>query len=238
MLYVVKRISRILALCAMYVICAFWYLSVKGFVFKDGTFVFSNPAYAAEKTFSQKVSETITVPETLKRALGSAAAPITIYGLSSMTCAHCRDFHKYVLPKINKDFISTGKVRFVFVHFPLEIISMRAAKLSYCLPPEKFYSFIDDLYDNKDWMFSENEDKLYEHAKKFGMTDIDIANCNANKRLTSDIIIVRDEVIEKFKISGTPSFIVEGNNGRELIEGTKTYYEFKKYLEKRLQEGS
>lgn len=237
MLHIIKRISRVLALCAVYVICAVWYLTAKGFVFKDGDFIFSHPAYASEQSFSQKVTGDIGISEERERALGDKQAPLTIFALSSMTCAHCRDFHKYTLPKINEDFISKGKVRFVFVHFPLEVVSMRAAKLSYCVPPEKFYEFIDDLYSSRDWTYAEDEKKLYEHAKKIGMTDQDIENCNNDKKISSDILLVRDKVIENFKISGTPSFIVEGRDGKELIVGTKSYSDLKEYLNKRLEAG-
>ena len=234
MLHVIKRISRILASIAVYVICAYGYLTAKGFVYDGKTMILSNTAHAEEQTFSRKVEGDIGILDERIRALGSENAPITIFAYSSMSCAHCRDFHKFTLPKLERDFISEGKVRFVFIHFPIEVIAMRAAKLSYCLPKEKFYDFIDDLYDSRDWLFSKDEKKLYEHAKKFGMSDVDIEKCNADKKLTSDILLVKDKAIENFDIQGTPSFIVDGNGYKELIVGTKKYDDLKAYLEKRL----
>jgi len=231
---IIKRVSRILATIAVYVICAYGYLTAKGFIFKDNTFVLSNPAYAQEKAFSKKVSGDIGLRPERTRALGIENAPLTMFIFSSMTCAHCRDFHKFTLPKLIRDFVATGKLRVVFIHFPIEVISMRAAKLSYCLPKEKFYDFISELYDHKDWMFSESEEVLYKYAKAFGMSDEDITSCNNDKMLTSDILLVKDNAIETFSIAGTPSFIVEGKDGKELIIGSKSYDDFKKYLEQRL----
>ena len=44
MLKIIKRISRLLALVVVYVICAYGYLTAKGFVFTDGVPVLSNHA--------------------------------------------------------------------------------------------------------------------------------------------------------------------------------------------------
>lgn len=231
---IVRRISRIMALTMVYIMCAYMYLTAKGFIFADGTAILSNTAQADEQTFSKKVSGEVGILPERMRVLGEKDAPITMYGYSSMSCAHCRDFHKFTLPKIQRDFIDTGKLKFVFVHFPLEVVSMRAAKLSYCLPENKFYEFISKLYDKKDWLFSNDEEKLYAYAREFGMSDVDITACNADKRLTSDILLAKDKGIENFGIKGTPSFIVESAEGKELIFGSKNYDELKKYLEAKL----
>lgn len=234
MFEIIRRICRIMAVIAMYIMCAYGYLTTKGFIFKDNQFILSNPAYAEEQSFSQRVSGNINLGENLVRSLGSANAPLTMYGYSSLVCSHCREFHKFILPKLERDFIATGKLRFVFIHFPTEVLSMRAAKISYCLPKEKFYDFISALYDNRDWMFSEDETKIYEQARAFGMTDADIEACNADKKLTSDILLVRENAMQTFKIAGTPSFIISGADGQELILGTKKYDDLKAYLEQRL----
>ena len=234
MVKVIKRFSRIFALVVVYIMCAYGYLTAKGFVFSDNTFILSHPANAKEDAFAVKVKGDIGLSAERTRAMGSEMAPLTMFGFSSMSCAHCREFHKFILPKIERDFISTGKLRFVFIHFPLEAMSMRAAKLSYCLPAERFYKFVDELYDKKDWLFSQDEEKLYAHARRFGMSAQGLEACKADKKLTSDILLVKDKAIENFGIKGTPAFIVEGQDGKELILGMKSYGEWKKYLESRL----
>lgn len=232
---IVRRLSRLLAIIATYIVCAYGYLTTKGFVFQDNTFVLSNTAYAKEQeAFARPVNGDIGLSAERTRAIGSKDAPLTMLVYSSMSCSHCRDFHKYTLPKLERDFVATGKLRFVFVHFPMEEMSMRAAKLTLCAPKEKFYDFLSELYDERDWLFSKEVDKLYDHAKKFGMTEEDIKNCNNDKKLTSDILLVEENAIKVFDIKGTPSFIVEGKDGKELIYGSKKYDDLKAYLEKRL----
>ena len=233
MFEIIRRICRIMAIIAVYIMCAYGYLTTKGFVFKDNSFILSNTAHADEP-LAQKVSGNINLETSLVRSLGRPDAPLTMYDYSSVVCSHCREFHKFILPKLERDFIATGKLRFVFIHFPTEVLSMRAAKLSYCLPENKFYDFISDLYDKRDWLFSKDETRIYEHAKAFGMTDADIEACNANKKLTSDILLARENAMQTFKIAGTPSFIIEGKDGQELILGAKKYDDLKEYLEQRL----
>lgn len=232
---IIRRISRIMALIAVYIMCAYMYLTAKGFIFTDKAVILSHPAYAENQAFSKKVSGAIGISEERTRALGNENTPLTMFNYSSLSCAHCRDFHKFTLPKLQRDFIDTGKLRFVYIHFPIEAMSMRAAKLSYCLPKEKFYDFISKLYDKKDWIFSNDEEKLYAYAREFGMSNEDIAACNADKKLTSDILLVKDKGIEDFNITGTPSFIIEGADGQELILGSKSYDDLKEYLNKRLE---
>jgi len=54
-------------------------------------------------------------------ALGPANASVTIIEYASMTCSHCAAFNANVFPKIKSEYIDTGKVRYVFREFPLDI---------------------------------------------------------------------------------------------------------------------
>ena len=233
MLKIIKRISRILALIVVYVMCAYGYLNAKGFVFKDGTPILSNTAQAKEE-FSEKVKGEVQLSAMQTRIEGKESAPLTMYAFSSMACSHCSDFHNYILPKIRRDFIETGKMKFVFIHFPIDAVSMRAAKLSYCLPPEKYDAFISALYKKKDWFYSGKKEVLNKYAKEFGMSDDDIKKCDDDKKLTSDILLTFNSALKTFDIDGTPSFIVKGADGEELIRGSRSYDDFKEYLNKRL----
>lgn len=235
---IIKRISKIFALLVLYVVCAYGYLTAKGFVFTENGPILSNQAIAKEMEFSQKIDGDLALRSSQIREIGDKNAPLTMYGYSSMTCSHCKDFHNYIFPKIEKEFIATGKLRYIFVHFPIEPVSMKAAKLSYCLPEEKYYPFISGLYGKRNWQLSEDDGTLYKYAAEFGMTEVDIKNCEDDKRLTGDILQTRDAAIKDLGIRSTPSFIIEGKDGKELIVGAHSYDDFKEYLDKRLNEGS
>ena len=138
---IIKRISKLLAFLLIYGTTSYGYLIAKGFVFEDGVPVLSNTAQANDKSFSKEVKSNIVIGEDIKRVLGDNNAPITMYIFSSMTCSHCKDYHKYILPKVERDFVSKGKLKVIYVHLPLDVVSMRAAKLGYCLPKENHIIF-------------------------------------------------------------------------------------------------
>ncbi len=67
-------------------------------------------------------------PNTLSsRTKGSAKAPITVYEMSDFQCPYCRRFALETFPAIEREYIATGKVRWVFVNFPLTSIHPNAA---------------------------------------------------------------------------------------------------------------
>jgi len=223
-----------MALLVVYVMLAYSYMGSKGFVIEGGQIVLSNKAYAKEKAFAEKVSGTLNVNNNLIRAKGSEDAPLVMYLFSSMACSHCKDFHNFILPKLERDFVAKNKLRLVFIHLPFDEMSMRAAKLSYCLPKEKYYDFISLLYQKRDWQFANNEKLLNAYAKKSGADDKLINDCKENKKLTSDILLIRDNAIKDFGVQATPSFLITGKDGSELITGSRKYDDLKQYLEKRL----
>jgi len=65
-------------------------------------------------------------------ALGPANASVTITEYASMTCPHCAAFTETVFPKIKSEFIDSGKIRFVFREFPLDIKAAAGSMLARC----------------------------------------------------------------------------------------------------------
>ena len=53
------------------------------------------------------------------RVLGKATAPVTVIEYVSLTCPHCANFHKTLFPRMKKEFIDTGKVRYIVREFPI-----------------------------------------------------------------------------------------------------------------------
>src|SRR5690348_8155506 len=64
------------------------------------------------------VAKPVSLPD---MAIGSADAKVTITEYASMTCPHCSAFNADVFPKIKAEYIDTGKVRYIFREFPLDI---------------------------------------------------------------------------------------------------------------------
>lgn len=61
------------------------------------------------------------------RAKGKAAAPVTVYEMSDFQCPFCRRFAVETFPALEAEYVRTGRVRWVFVNFPLTSIHPNAA---------------------------------------------------------------------------------------------------------------
>ena len=93
-------------------------------------------------------------------ALGPANAPVTITEYASMTCGHCADFNETVFPKIKSEYIDTGKIRYVFREFPLDIKAAAGSMLARCIAKDdagKYFAVIDMLFrQQNDWVLEEH----------------------------------------------------------------------------------
>src|SRR5260370_20066074 len=100
------------------------------------------------------IAKPVSLPE---MALGSANASVTITEYASMTCSHCATFNANVFPKIKSEYIDTGKVRYVFREFPLDIKAEVASMLARCIAKDdagKYFAVIDMLFKKLDeWSF-------------------------------------------------------------------------------------
>ncbi len=61
------------------------------------------------------------------RAKGEASAPVTVYEMSDFQCRFCRQFATEIFPALEADYVRSGRVRWVFVNFPLTTIHRNAA---------------------------------------------------------------------------------------------------------------
>jgi len=81
---------------------------------------------------------------------GSADASVVIVYFTDFQCGYCRKFVKDTLPKIEDQYIRTGKVRLVFRHMAiLGEASTQAARASSCAFDQgKFWEYHDALFAN------------------------------------------------------------------------------------------
>lgn len=84
------------------------------------------------------------------RTKGVATAPVTVYEMSDFQCPFCRSFATETFPTIEKEYIATGKVRWIFINFPLTTLhpnAMAAAEFASCASTEgRFWPTHDMLY--------------------------------------------------------------------------------------------
>ena len=84
------------------------------------------------------------------RAKGAAAAPITVYEMSDFQCPFCKRHVDETFPVLEKEYVATGKVRWIFINLPLSSIhpnAVAAAEFAMCAARHgKFWPAHDALY--------------------------------------------------------------------------------------------
>ncbi len=168
--------------------------------------------------------------------IGNNNAPIIIIEYASMSCSHCANFHNNTLPDLKKEYIDTGKVKYVFRDFPYNYPALLGSMVMRCIPSEVRYDYMNALYKLQNmWVVRENaitRQELYKIMQTGGMTKENFDTCLSNVDLENKIL---QEVIaaqSEFNIRSTPSFLING----DLLEGDKSIKVFRQILDKILSD--
>ena len=82
------------------------------------------------------------------RTKGSPKAPVTVYEMSDFQCPYCKRFAQETFPELERRYIRTGKVRWVFINFPLTSVhphAAPAAELAMCAAKQGEFWRVHDL---------------------------------------------------------------------------------------------
>ena len=94
-----------------------------------GTLRLSEPAKADSEPDQAELAKAGPAGDVV---LGSDKAPVTVIEYASMTCPHCAHFSTTTFPELQKRYIDTGKVRFIFREFPLDALAAAGFMLARC----------------------------------------------------------------------------------------------------------
>ena len=166
--------------------------------------------------------------------LGSEKAPVTVIEYASMTCPHCAHFSTATFPELQKRYIDTGKVRFIFREFPFDALAAAGFMLARCAGKDKFMAVVETLFAKQsEWMVQKPVPPLMNIAKQFGFTQESFDKCLANQQVLDGIQNVRDRAAEKLGVNSTPTFFI---NGKKLV-GDQSIDAIAKEIEPYLKEG-
>ena len=160
---------------------------------------------------------TATVAIANKPVMGSESAPVTVVEFTDYQCPYCLRFTKTTFPSLKRDYIDTGKVRWVALNLPLPFHkdARKAAQSAHCAGEQgKFWEMREELFRNPQKMAEEN---LPVHAASVGLDVEAFKACMASDRHLADIDQdARDA--SAVRLTGTPSFII-GKTASDRIAG-------------------
>jgi protein-disulfide isomerase len=173
------------------------------------------------------VAKPVSLPD---MALGPKDAAVTITEYASMTCPHCAAFTEKVFPKIKSEYIDTGKIRFVFREFPLDIKAAAGSMLARCIAKDdapKYFAVIDLLFKQQsDWVMKNTTETLIRIGKQAGLTQAQVEDCLKDQALLDKIAADQKFASEVLKVDSTPTFFING----EKVKGEQTFEEFSKRI--------
>ena len=144
--------------------------------------------------------------------LGRKGAPVTIVQYASMTCPICRRFLAETFPALKREYIDTGKVRFILrAEFPIGRQSGLATIALRCAPPEKYFILYEKLMRQQPaWVSQEvRPDPIFKVAAQVGMTREQFDSCRTNRGMI-DAINGMKERGRTLGVIGTPNFFIDG----------------------------
>ena len=179
-------------------------------------------------------------------SIGSDLAPVTVVEYSDYQCPLCRKWYLESKKPLIDEYVTTGKVKFVFKDFPLSghPFSMPYAVAARCAGDEgKYFEMYDKIYDEQNKLAngeittvsSVTLADLANWAKELGLDSNKFNSCLASGNFDNAILANESEGVS-IGVTGTPSFVVGKTNGQGvLVIGAVPYATLKAQIEQALK---
>ena len=172
----------------------------------------------------------------IEMSKGSASAPVEFVEYASLTCPACAAFHANVYPKINKEYIETGKIQFIHREIYFDRAGLWAALTARCTNTvNQYFGVIDLLYaEQPKWSRSELSDEIVDAllkiSAKSGIEKAKAISCLEDQEKALSLVEKFQFYAKRDNIESTPTFII---NGKKYTN--RSYDELKKIIEKELE---
>lgn len=162
----------------------------------------ARPAAPAEQALNAVVS---VEGEPFK---GDKNAKLTLVEFSEYQCPFCGRYLRDTYPTIDKEYVQTGKLKYVFRDLPLESIhknAFKAAEAAHCAGEQnKFWEMHDRLFSNQNAL---EPAMLSAHAQAINLDGPKFQKCSEGGKYAAEI---RKDINDanKIGITGTPTFVI------------------------------
>jgi protein-disulfide isomerase len=166
------------------------------------------------------------------RTKGKADAPVTVYEMSDFQCPFCRRFWVETFPTIEREYISTGKVRWIFINFPIaqrHPNAVPAAEFAMCAAKQdKFWPAHDRIYQTQEqWAALPDAGAFF--AAMIGPLRLDRAQMLGCLERGETLPLIRQDAAgaSRSGARSTPSFYIEGG----MMSGAQPLAVFRRVLD-------
>ncbi|MDB9707551.1 DsbA family protein [Planktotalea frisia] len=169
-------------------------------------------AAAVMMTLTMASAQESEIPDMIQ---GDADAKVEIIEYASYTCPHCASFHAGPYKDLKKDYIETGKVKFIYREVYFDRFGLWASMIARCAGPDRFFGMTDLLYKEQSlWSRAGDPAAIVAELRKIGLKgglDNDALDaCLEDADNAQALVAWYQENAERDNIRSTPSFLING----------------------------
>lgn len=146
--------------------------------------------------------------------IGDANAPVQMIVFSDFQCGGCAAWTGRIEVNLKRDFVDTGKVRYVYYDFPLVSIhahAFLAARAARCANDQgRFWEYHDRVFAGQNsWAFSQSAPvgEFTQYATDVGLDVNAFTSCLRSDR-HADVVTANQLLGDQLGVSGTPTVFV------------------------------
>ncbi|MBI5065155.1 DsbA family protein [Candidatus Woesearchaeota archaeon] len=165
---------------------------------------------------------------------GADNAPVTVVEYSDYQCPFCERFFSQTGPSLMKDYVDSGKVKFVYKDLPLPFHpnAEKAAVAARCAGDQgNYWKMHDALFEKQnEWSSLPDASETFAgYAKELGLDDSKLKDCMKSGKFDK---VIQQSIKEAntLGLSGTPSFVINGLT----VVGAQPYSVFQQAIESEL----
>lgn len=163
-------------------------------------------------------------------ALGAVDAPVTVIEYASYTCPHCRRFHEGAFVDLKREYVDTGKVRFIYREVYFDRYGLWGSIVARCGGEEKFFGISDILYKQQQIWANGTPQEIAGNLRRIGLSaglsaeQVDACFSDADNAQT--LVAWYEENAKEDGIRSTPSFVIDGTTYNNM-----SFEEFKDIID-------
>jgi len=166
--------------------------------------------------------------------LGDANAKVVVVEFSDFQCPFCRRFYTQTLSQLKEEYVSTGKIKFVYRDFPLSSIhpaAEKSAEASECAEEQgKFWEYHDKIFMEQDKLgqgtIEYGIEELKKWASEIGLDENKFNQCLDSGKYTS-LIQEDTSASSALGVQSTPTFLING----QAVVGAQPFEVFKQTID-------
>jgi protein-disulfide isomerase len=135
-----------------------------------------------------------------------------------MTCPYCRQFDMQTFPVLKREYIDTGKMRFIIREFPIGFQSGTATVALRCAPETRRFELYHKLMAQQSaWVSQEvRTEPILRVASQVGMSRSQFDACRQNQSMINGLKAIKDRG-RTLGVIGTPNFFVNGRLYKRVL---------------------